>query len=201
MRALEPTKIIHSKGGGPHAYITTLGWSVVGPINCMSKGITRICNHAAVRDVASSKLASYHFTMEKSVKDVSLEEMPQAMYWHEFSNPELVGSSTMLKCDEVSQEDKKFMKINERKTSRNNNHYVVPSPFCDSNIMLPNNKKQAIQRLMGLKGRFTKDNKFFQDYFKFMANLLELAMQKGQMYHHLIREDVVYLSPWSVPSK
>ena len=67
--------------------------------------------------------------------------------------------------------------------------------------MLPNNKKQAIQRLMGLKGRFTKNNKFFQDYLKFMANLLELAMQKGQMYHHLIRENVVYLSPWSVPSK
>ena len=35
MKALEPTKIIHSEGGGPYAYKTRLGWCVVGPINCI----------------------------------------------------------------------------------------------------------------------------------------------------------------------
>ena len=79
IQALEPTKIMQSEGGGPYAYKTWLGWCVVGPINCISKGITTSCNRVAVRDVASSKLASHHFTMEKSVKDVSLEEMFQAM--------------------------------------------------------------------------------------------------------------------------
>ena len=79
IQALEPTKIVQSEGGGPYAYKTWLGWCVVGPINCISKGITTSCNRVAVRDVASSKLASHHFTMEKSVKDVSLEEMFQAM--------------------------------------------------------------------------------------------------------------------------
>ena len=38
--------------------------------------------------------------------------------------------------------------------------------------MLPNKKKETIQRLMRLKRRFMKDNKFFQDYLKFMDNLL-----------------------------
>ena len=48
-----------------------LGWvGLVGPINCVSKGITASCNRVTVRDVASSKLASHHFTVEKSVKDV-----------------------------------------------------------------------------------------------------------------------------------
>ena len=79
IQALEPTKIMQSEGGGPYAYETWLGWCVVGPINCISKGITTSCSRVAVRDVASSKLASHHFTMEMSVKDVSLEEMFQSM--------------------------------------------------------------------------------------------------------------------------
>ena len=53
MKALEPTKIIHSEGGGPYAYKTRLVWCVVGSINCISKGITTSWNQVAVRDVAS----------------------------------------------------------------------------------------------------------------------------------------------------
>ena len=93
IKALEPTKIIHSEGCNPYAYKTRLGWCVVQPINCISKGITTSCNHLAVSDVASPKLASHHFTIEKSVKDVSLEEMFQAIYRHDFNKPELVGAS------------------------------------------------------------------------------------------------------------
>ena len=47
--------------------------------------------------------------MEKSVKDVSLEEMFQAMYRHNFNEPELLGASTVFKCGEVSHEDQKFI--------------------------------------------------------------------------------------------
>ena len=84
----------------------------------------------------------------------------------------------MLKYGEVSHEDKTFMKIVEKGTSKKDDHYVVPLPFRNSNLMLPNNKKQAFQRLMGLKRRFKKDNKFFQDYLKFMDNLLRSGYVK-----------------------
>ena len=57
MKALEPTRIIHSEGGGPYAYKAKLDWCVVGPINCASKGITTSCNRVTVRNAASSKLA------------------------------------------------------------------------------------------------------------------------------------------------
>ena len=78
--------------------------------------------------------------------------MFQAIYWHDFSEPELVGTSTMLKCHEVSREDQKFIENVERETSKKEDHYVFsPLLFRDSNFMLPNNKKQAIPRLMGLK--------------------------------------------------
>ena len=166
MKALRPIKIILSEGGGPYVYKTRLGWCVVGPINCISKGIAASCNRVAVRDVHHQNLL--HITaMEKSVKDVSLEEMFPAMYRHDFSEPELVGTSTLLKCGEVSHEDKKFMEIIDRGTSKKNDHYVVALPFHEPNLMLPNNKKQAIQRLMGLKRRFMKGNKFFQDCLSF----------------------------------
>ena len=168
MKVLEPTKIIHSEGGGPYVCKTKLGWCVVGPTNCISKGITTGCNRVAVRDVASSKLASHYFAMEITVKDVSLEEIFQAMYRHDFSEPELVGTSTMLKSGEVSHEDKKVMEIFRRRTSKKDDHYFVPLPFRDPNFMLPNNKKQAIQYYLNI----------FQYYLKFMDNLLRSGYAK-----------------------
>ena len=111
MKSLEPTQIIHSEGASPYAYKTRLGLCIVGSINCITEEITMSCNRVAVKDVVSSKLASNHFAMENSVKDISLEEMFQAMYQHDFNEPELIGSSTMLKCSEISCEDRKFMEI------------------------------------------------------------------------------------------
>ena len=116
--------------------------------------------------------------MEKSVKHVSLEEMFQAMYRHDFNELELVKASTSLKCGEVSHEDQKLMEITDRGTSKKNNHYVVPLPLRDPSLMLPNNRKHAIQRLMGLKRRFMKGNKFFQDYLNFIDNLLRSGYAK-----------------------
>ena len=94
--------------------------------------------------------------MEKSVKDVNLKGIFQAMYRHDFSEPELAVTSTMLKYDEVLRKDKTFMEIAERETVKKDDH-VVPLPFCDPNLILLNKKKQPIQRSMGIKRRFMKD--------------------------------------------
>ena len=53
--------------------------------------------------------------MWKSVKDVSLQDMFQAMYQHDFNKPELVGTNSMLKYGEVSYTDK-FMEIVDKGT-------------------------------------------------------------------------------------
>ena len=45
-------------------------------------------------------------------------------------------------------------------------------PFRDGRLVMPNNWVQAFKRLMFLKRRFLKDQKFFDDYKKFMDNLL-----------------------------
>ena len=69
-------------------------------------------------------------------------------------------------------DDRKFLDIVERGTVKKNEHYVVPLPFLDQELVMPNNKQQAVKRLMGLK-RFIRDNKFFLDYKKYMNDLLE----------------------------
>ena len=70
------------------------------------------------------------------------------------------------------------MFMDERGAPKKDDHYIVSLSFPDPNLMLPNNKKQVIQRLIGLKRRFIKVNKFFQDYLKFMGNLLRTGYAK-----------------------
>ena len=173
MKTLEMTRILQSQDGGPYAYKTRLGWCVVGPINCTVKNCSTSCNRVAVKDVASSKLGSHHFTLEDSAKDISLEKMFQRMYKQDFSESETVVSDSILKnVSEISCDDRKFLDIVEWRTVKKNGHYVVPLPFRDQELVMPNNKQQAVKRLMGLK-RFIRDNKFFLDYKKYMNDLLE----------------------------
>ena len=90
------------------------------------------------------------------------------------------------------------MEIGERGTSKKDDHNVVPLPFCESNLMLLNNKKQSIQRLMGLKRSFMKNNKFLQDHHTFMDQSVKKWLCKKVRYI-TIRDNLVYPSPWSVP--
>ena len=164
MRALEPTRILQSQDGGPYAYKTRLGWCVVGPTNSTTRDCSTSCNRVAVKDVAPSKLGSHDLTVEDSVKDISLEEMFQRMYKQNFSESKTVVSDSILKkLSEISCDDRKFLDIVERGTIKRNGCYVVPLPLRDQELVMPNNKQQAVKRLMGLKRRFVKDNKFYLD--------------------------------------
>ena len=61
----------------------------------------------------------------------------------------------------------------EGRTVKRNRHYVVLLPVCDQELVMANNKQKAVKRLMSLKRRFIRDNKFFPDYRKYMNDLLE----------------------------
>ena len=173
MKALEPMKIIPSKEDGPYAYKTLLGWCIVGPIINTETERSISCHRVAVKDVTSSRLAPHHFGVEKSIKDISLEEMFKMMYSNDFNEHDAtVADSITRSVDEISIEDKKFLDIVEKNTSKKDYHYVVPLSFRDDRLVMPNNRVQAFKRLMFLKRRFLKDQKFFDDYKKFMDNLL-----------------------------
>ena len=102
--------------------------------------------------------------------------MFKVMYKNNFSEPALPSSKVMMSSNEVSIEDRKFLHILEKGTVKKDIHYVVPLPFWDENLVMPNNRIQALRRLKCLK-RFLRDKRFPQDYLK-ITNLIAGAMIK-----------------------
>ena len=113
MKALEPIKIIPSKGDGPYAYKTLLEWCIEGPIINTEAERSISCHRVAVKDAISSKLAPHHFRAEKSIKDISLEEMFEMMYCNYFNKPgATVADSITNSVSEISFEDRKLLEEN-----------------------------------------------------------------------------------------
>ena len=121
----------------------------------------------------SSRLAPHNFGVEKSIKDISWKEIFKMMYNNDFNEKNAsVADSITNSVDEISIEDKKFLDRVQKNTPKKDYDYVVSLPFRDDRLVMPNNQGQAFKRLMLLKRRFLKDQKFFDDYKKFMDSLL-----------------------------
>ena len=87
------------------------------------------CHQMAVRDTSTSQVASHHFGIKDSIKDITLEEVFKMMYKNYFSEPALPSSKVMMSISEVSVEDRKFLHILEKGIVKKNDHYVVLLPF------------------------------------------------------------------------
>ena len=69
-------------------------------------------------------------------------------------------------------------------------------PFRDDRLLIPNDREQAFRRLMFLRRRFLKDQKFLDNYKKFMDNLIlkgyakqSEVVQSGKLWyipHHAV---------------
>ena len=94
MKALEPMKIIPSKEDGPYAYKTLLGWCIVVPI-ISTETERSISVIEYVIDVISSRLVPHQFGAEKSIKDISLEEMFKMMYSNDFNEHDATGADSI----------------------------------------------------------------------------------------------------------
>ena len=88
---------------------------------------------------------------------------------HHMANKEMVGAS---------QEDKRFLQILEEGAKLVNGHYEIPLPFKRVDVQLPNNKVQAEKRLASLKKKMARNNKFKDDYIKFMKELTSKGYAK-----------------------
>ena len=59
-----------------------------------------------------SKLAPHHFEVEKSITDISLDEILTMMYSNVFNEPSAnIADSITNNVDEISFEDRKFLDI------------------------------------------------------------------------------------------
>ena len=86
------------------------------------------------------------------MKDINLEEMFQNMHQKDFVEKVINVNGLLENMVEISKDHKAFLKTAEESTTKSGDHDVVPLPFMKENLIMPNNKKQAMQRLIYLKG-------------------------------------------------
>ena len=111
------------------------------------------CNRIAMKHVISGKVASHHFKIDNRLKrsEIGVKEMFERIFHNDFSEIKQLQLKEIGNIEEISREDKKFLKILEKGTKKNGNHYEVPLPFTDTDVKLPNNKNQADRRINQLK--------------------------------------------------
>ena len=134
------------------------------------------CNRIVVQDVTSGKMASHHFGITNEVKDVSAKQMLQRMYNQEFNESKLAFMEGIGKTDieEISFEDREFLKMMNENSRKVGKHYELPLPLRNpANTKLLNNRYLAEKRLLSLKKRFLKDPDFFSDYKGFVEELID----------------------------
>ena len=167
-KALEPMQVIQSQDGGPYAFRSRLGWCISGPMDglCYSKK----CNAAAVQNEDYNGCSTRLFPSPDVLRETAMKEMLLAMYKHDFND---LQSPINQDSKQYSLEEKQFLNMMEAECTMVDGHYVLPLPFRNTDIMMPNNKYQAIQRSVQLKSKLSKNPHMLKDYTDFMNELLE----------------------------
>ena len=182
--AAEPLEILQSRNEGPHAFKTSLGWCIVGPVSQNNKN-TVFCYRITVRQADIKQAGTHFLQVENKVYDNEVPDMLKIIYDHDFTkshhmtNKEMVGGS---------QEDKSFLQILEEGTKFVKGHYEIPLPFRRVDVQLPNNEVQAEKRLASLKKEMARNNKFKDEYIKLMKELTSKDMLKN---HETLLNQVV----------
>ncbi|XP_033762629.1 uncharacterized protein LOC117344089 [Pecten maximus] len=152
-KAMEPWDIVSSSENGPFAVKKTLlGWVVNGPLGL------------SPTDEASNRFVKANHIDVQSVP--SLEEQMRNQFDHDFNE------GTIDDVPQPSREDRQFIDIMTESASIQNGHYVINLPFKSKEAVMPNNIKQAEQRLASLARRLDKDEHFRCEYTKFMDKVI-----------------------------
>ena len=88
------------------------------------------------------------------------------------------GNSIIEKMSEILDEDRRFLKILETGTMKVDNNYQTLLPLKNPDVKLPPNRKIAERRILYLKKRLTKDDRFYQQYTEFMQEIVEKGYPK-----------------------
>lgn len=171
-KAIKPREVIPGNDNDPYAVRTVLGWGIVGPvskINQTDRKRTEVsCNRIEVREIGREKKPDISFVHETRVKEIIDPSSVNRMFEMDFNeNSDIVRKS-------LSQDDRMFLdKVSKGIHLRLDGHYEIPLPFREDDIKLPNNKKLATYRLQRLKSRFGKDERYKEDYVKFMDEMIK----------------------------
>ncbi len=172
-QTLLPREVVSGQDHQPYAQRTDLGWSIVGHGNpYLDYGDAIGTSHRVVirqvtpsMDSPANLKTEVHYVSRIKVKEIGPSDIIKVL---ESDFSERAG-----KTDPVSQEDLKFLSILKQNiTQKSNGHYEMPLPFKREKPKLPNNQICAVHRLKCLKKRFKKDQRYYEDYVKFMYDII-----------------------------
>lgn len=168
-------KVISSRNGGPYAYQSRLGWCVAGPIaSSKNLKLSTTCGLVAVKRSDQPSLASHYFNIKSEFKDDWMKQLMLSIYHHDFCElPSNRNKSYSQLSKAFSELERKFLDKMESEVERVDGHYQIPLPFSNENVILQNNRKQAVQRSMHLKRKLERNKIMHTHYVDFMTNLID----------------------------
>ena len=173
-QACVPQEAIEGREG-PFAKRSRLGWCVVGPTANSDAESAINCYHTKiipVTDVTTGQVSNHHFAVQEEVSDESITGFLKEMYANEFNEKD--GEKMAL-----SHEDEVFLEIMKSGAKKREGKIELPLPFRDKNLLLPNNRQQALNRAISLKRRLTKNEPLKVAYCDIMRDLVKKYAQKA----------------------
>ena len=168
-QAIKPRDVIPGKSKDPYAIRTTLGWGIIGaapPQGTLADENMKCCHRTTTTKASSHQASTDKFIAVRQCKEVLTPDTIRTLLERDFSDGQANGKP-------LSQEDQRFLKtMKEGIHLTDDQHYEMPLPLRDENIVLPCNRKQAEIRLEQLKRRFQRDPQYQQDYTAFVEDML-----------------------------
>ena len=165
----DPLEVKHSEDGGPYASRTSIGWMVNGPLGRHHEG----------------PRATSFFVKA----DPELHQMVKDFYNSGFSE------SKADEKPEMSQEELRFLRELESTVILREGHYEMALPLRDREVPVPNNRPQAEQRALWLKGKLLRNKNLYNDYKVFMADLISKGYARKVPTDHQESSNVKWYIP------
>ena len=127
-KALEPWKIINSRGEGQYACKTPLGWTVHG-LKSTHETDGLACSRITVEDVHQQLIEMYN----QDYTELVVDDKP-----------------------ERSMENHKFMSIVEDTIKLKDGNYEIGLPLRNRDMVFPDNKRMAVSRIQHLRRKFVR---------------------------------------------
>ncbi|XP_014673253.1 PREDICTED: uncharacterized protein LOC106813590 [Priapulus caudatus] len=181
------------KNDEPFAVKTELGWSIVGGSQMDSEenfdtfGQTyRTVSMRVEAPISIDSQSNVKYARKAKVKEVTTADFLQMM---ERDFHEIDGKDT------ISQEDKKFLQIvRDGIHQSDDGYYEMPLPFKKGEPTLPNNRRAAMSRLVGLKSQLLKRPQYREHYMTFMNEIFH----RGDA-EKVPAEEVSMSNSWCIP--
>ena len=158
-KALVPLKVLPNDGDGPFALRLNHGWTVSGPVHVTT-------------EPATNKITAHRITIREveSVKEILTPKSVLNLFELDFSER---ASSNLPEDVGYSQEDRKFLSLVSNGIRQTEGHYEIPLPFRQQNVKLPNNREQALKRLLWQKKKMTQNERYRSDYVTFINDMID----------------------------